>query len=155
MASQTDVRYINAYVSGSMAYMTQPKPVRKKPAVMPKFRMKRELVIAIDPVAIFGIVVAVVMAVVLLTGFMALSQANEEALAMEAYVASLQEQNAQLQDTYDKGYDLEQVRQIALTMGMVSVEEVPHVSMEVTVPQEEAQPTAWENFCTFLTGLFA
>ena len=155
MANYTDVRYINAYVSGSMAYMTQPKPARKKVAVMPKFRIPKELVIAIDPVAIFGIVVAVAMAIVLLTGFMTLNQANEEARAMEAYVTTLQEQNTQLQDTYDNGYDLEQVRQIALAMGMVSVEDVPHISVEVNVPQEEAKPTAWENFCTFLTGLFA
>ncbi len=155
MASQTDVRYINAYVSGSMAYMAQPKPVKKNKAVMPKFRTRREWVIAFDPVAIFGIVVAAVMAVVLLTGFMALNQANEEALEMEHYLYALQEENAQLQNTYDNGYDLEQVRQIALTMGMVSVDEVSHISMEVTVPQEEAEPTAWENFCSFLTGLFA
>ena len=155
MASQTDVRYINAYVSGSMAYMTQPKPVRKKIAVMPKFRIQKELVIAVDPVAIFGIVVALAMAIVLLVGFMTLNQANEDARAMEAYVSTLQEQNTQLQDTYDSGYDLEQVRQIALAMGMVSAEDVPHISVAVNVPQEEAQPTAWENFCTFLTGLFA
>lgn len=155
MASQTDVRYINAYVSGSMAYMTQPKPVRKKIAVMPKFRIEKELIIAVDPVAIFGIVVAVAMAIVLLIGFMTLNQANEDARAMEAYVSTLQEQNTQLQDTYDSGYDIEQVRQIALAMGMVSAEDVPHISVAVNVPQEEAKPTAWENFCTFLTGLFA
>ena len=155
MASQTDVRYINAYVSGSMAYMTQPKPVRKKIAVMPKFHIEKELVIAVDPVAIFGIVVAVAMAIVLLVGFMTLNQANEDARAMEAYVSTLQEQNTQLQDTYDSGYDIEQVRQIALAMGMVSAEDVPHISVAVNVPQEEAKPTAWENFCTFLTGLFA
>jgi hypothetical protein len=70
-------------------------------------------------------------------------------------VTALQEQNTQLQDTYDSGYDIEQVRQIALAMGMVSAEDVPHISVAVNVPQEEAQPTAWENFCTFLTGLFA
>ena len=155
MASQTEVRYINAYVSGNIAYMAQPKPVRKKTAVMPRFRAKKELVIAVDPVAIFGIVVAVAMVVMLLTGFMTLSQANEEARQMEEYVTSLQEQNVSLQSTYDSGYDLEQIRQIALTMGMVSVDEVPHINIEVTVPQEEAEPTAWENFCTFLTGLFA
>ena len=155
MASQTEVRYINAYVSGNIAYMAQPKPVRKKTAVMPRFRAKKELVIAVDPVAIFGIAVAVAMVVMLLTGFMTLSQANEEARQMEEYVTSLQEQNVTLQSTYDSGYDLEQIRQIALTMGMVSVDEVPHINMEVIVPQEEAEPTAWENFCTFLTGLFA
>ncbi len=155
MASQTEVRYINAYVSGSAAYMAQPKPVRKKTAIMPRFRANRELVIAIDPVAIFGIVVAVAMVIALLTGFMALNQANEEARIMEEYVTALQEQNVQLQDTYQNGYDLEQIRQIALSMGMVGVEDVTHITVEVNVPQEEKAPTAWENFCMFLTGLFA
>ena len=155
MASQTEVRYINAYVSGSAAYMTQPNTVRKKPAVMPRLRAKKELVIAVDPVAVFGIVVAVAMVIMLLTGFMTLNQVNEEARLMEEYVTTLQEQNVQLQDTYDSGYDLDPIHQIALAMGMVSVDQVPHVQMEVTIPQEEKEPSAWENFCTFLTGLFA
>ena len=155
MANYTEVRYINAYVSGSAAPMMQTKHKQKKSAVMPKFRPKRKVVIAVDPVAIFGIVVASVMAVMLMVGFMTLNQINEETVAMEQYVTNLQEANASLQTTYDNGYDLEQVKQIAQAMGMVSIDQVPHISLDVSVPVQEAEPTAWETFVSFLTGLFA
>ena len=49
----------------------------------------------------------------------------------------------------------DQVRQIAEAMGMVSIDRVPHISLDVTVPVQEAEPTPWETFLTFLTGLFA
>ena len=154
MAYYTEVRYINAYVSGSAARMVETK-AQKKSALMSKFRPKRKIVIAVDPVAIFGILVASVMAVMLMVGFMTLSRANEEAIAMEQYVANLQEENVSLQNTYDNGYDLEQVKQIAEAMGMVSIDQVPHISLDVYVPEQEVEPTPWETFVTFLTGLFA
>jgi hypothetical protein len=154
MANYTEVHYINAYVSGSAARMVQTK-AQKKSAIMAKFRPKRKVVIAVDPVAIFGIVVACVMTVMLMVGFMTLNRVNEEAVAMEQYVQDLQEENVSLQTTYDNGYDLEQVKQIAQAMGMVSIDQVPHISVDVSVPVQEAEPTPWETFVTFLTGLFA
>ena len=90
MANYTEVRYINAYVSGSAAPMMASKAQRKQSAAMPKFRPKRKVVIAVDPVAVFGIVVAFVMAVMLMVGFMTLNRVNEEAAAMEQYVTALQ-----------------------------------------------------------------
>ena len=71
------------------------------------------------------------------------------------YAASLQEENAQLQDTYTSGYDLEEVRQIALAMGMVPVEQVPHLQMQVTAPQVTQELSPWESFWTFFLGMFA
>ena len=155
MANYTEVRYINAYVSGSAAPMMASKAQKKQSATMPKFRPKRRVVIAVDPVAVLGIVVAFVMAVMLMVGFLTLNRINEEAIVMEQYVAALQEENISLQNTYDNGYDLDQVRQIAQAMGMVSIDQVPHISLDVTVPVQEAEPTPWEAFLTFLTGLFA
>ena len=155
MANYTEVRYINAYVSGSAARMVQTKAEQKRSPVMAKFRPKRKVVLAVDPVAIFGIVVAAVMAVMLMVGFMTLNRINGEAMAMEQYVADLQEENVALQTTYENGYDLEQVRQIAQAMGMVSIDQVPHISLDVEVPVQEEEPTVWETFITFLTGLFA
>ena len=89
MANYTEVRYINAYVSGSAARMVQTK-AQKKSAIMAKFHPKRKVVIAVDPVAIFGIVVACVMTVMLMVGFMTLNRVNEEAVAMEQNVKDLQ-----------------------------------------------------------------
>ena len=154
MANYTEVHYINAYVSGSAAQKVAVNANGSRTLVS-KLRKKKKVVVAIDPVAIFGIVVAAAMAVMLMAGFVTLNEVNEEAAALEQYVSTLQEDNVALQHTYDNGYDLEQVRQIAGAMGLVSIDQVPHISLDVTVPVQEAEPTPWEAFLTFLTGLFA
>lgn len=154
MTNYTEVRYINAYVSGTAVKQTAAKATAGK-AVMPKFRRNKKVVIAVDPVAIFGMAVAFVMTVMLMVGFVTLNEINTEAAAMEQYVTALQEENVSLQATYDNGYDLDQVRQIAEAMGMVNIDEVPHISVAVNVPVQEAEPTAWEAFVTMLAGLFA
>ena len=84
-----------------------------------------------------------------------MNQAQQEAKIYRDYAMSLQQENAQLQDTYTSGYDLEEVRQIAIAMGMVPMEEVPHLQMQVETPQVEQEPTAWESFWTFFLGMFA
>ena len=102
-----------------------------------------------------GIAIALVLLVLLGVGFVRLQTAQAEAKALEDYVVSLQEKNDRLYAEYSAGYDLAEIEKIALAMGMVPSSQVPHISMDVTVPQQEAEPTAWENFCAFLTGLFA
>ncbi len=156
MARQPEIRYINAYVSGSMAYQLEAEPVRRKKKVtLPKMRREKKTVIALDPVAVGGIAVAVVMLVLLLVGFVRLQSARTDVRSLENYVSSLEQQNQQLQDTYSSGYDLEEIEKIALAMGLVPASQVQQISVEVTIPHEVAEPTAWENFCAFLTGLFA
>ncbi len=156
MARQPQVQYINACVSGSMAYQLEKEIVRKKKkVVLPKYKREKKLVIALDPTAIGGILVAAMLMVLLMVGFVRWQDARNEAAQMEAYVTSLQEQNRQLSETYAAGYDLEEIRKIALAMGFVPSSQVSQVQMEVIVPQPVQEPTAWEAFCTFLTGLFA
>lgn len=155
MARQPEIRYINAYVSGSMAYQLE-EPVRKKKQVkLPKMRRQKKTVIALDPVAIGGIAVAVVMLVLLLVGFARLQDARADVQQLQNYVSALQQENQELQDTYASGYDLEEIEKIALAMGMVPSSQVPQISVAVTVPHAEPEPTAWESFYTFLAGLFA
>ena len=155
MALQREVRYINDYVSGSIAYQPERKSQKKQSAQLPKMKKQQKLVIAIDPLALGGIVMAMVLAVMLLVGGVNLINAKQEAQIMKDYVASLQEKNARLQDTYSSSYDLEEIREIALTMGMVPIEQVPHIQMQVVVPEAPVEPTAWENFWAFMVGLFA
>jgi hypothetical protein len=70
-------------------------------------------------------------------------------------VTQLQQENVQLRTEYEAGYDLDEIRQLATAMGMVPAEQAERVQVHVNVPVEEEEPTAWENFCMFLTGLFA
>ena len=93
--------------------------------------------------------------IALLVGAVQLNHAQQEAQQLQEYVHSLQEENAQLRDTYASSYDPDEVRELALAMGMVPVEQVPHIEMQVTPPQVQEEPTAWESFWTFVAGMFA
>ena len=155
MARQPEIQYINAAVCGSSAYQLDVKPLRKKKAQLPKMKRQKRKVIAIDPVALMSIGVACVLFVLMVVGFCRLQDARAETAALSNYVSTLQEQNSQLQDTYEAGYDLEEIEKIALAMGKVPASQVPQISVQVEVPEKVEEPTAWENFYAFLTGLFA
>ena len=155
MARQYEVRYINQYVSGNIACQPEKKPNKKHAAQLPKMKRKRKQQVAVDVFALCGIAAAVVLAVMMTVGLVQMNRAQAEAQVLMNYVESLQNENKELKDTYTSGYDLEEIREIALTMGMVPVEAVPHLQMQVVTPQIVEEPTAWENFLTFLTGLFA
>ena len=73
---------------------------------------------------------------------------------MDAYVQTLRQENAVLQEAYDANCDLESVRQTAQALGMVPVEQVKQVTIRVQTP-EPAQPSGWEQIRLFLAGLFA
>ena len=156
MANRPEVRYINEYVSGTMAYQPARKPSRKMHHVqLPKPRKKKQNLILVDPVAVVGIVVAAVLMVMLLVGAVEFFHTQQETAALRSYVAQLQEENTKLQNTYASGYDLEEIRTIAQTMGMVPQASVTHLEIAVTVPEAPIQPTAWESFWQFFMEMFA
>ena len=154
MARQFDVQYISAYTDGSAARKLElPKP-RKSTRKRPTARRSRKIVLYVDPMAILGILVAGVMMIALTVGVCKLVNARQEMLAMDSYVQTLREENAALQQEYDAGYDLENVRQTALALGMVPAEQAQHMQVQVQVPQPK-EPSGWEQLRTFLAGLFA
>lgn len=155
MAKQPDIQYINAFVSGSVAYKMEKKPEKKK-VNLPKLRRKKRIVLLVDPAAVLGICVAAVLLVLLCVGFFRLRSAQAETRALSNYVTALQEENKALEEQYRAGYDLSEIEEIAKTMGMVPIEEVQKVQISVQVPQEEtAEVSVWQAFRTFLVGLFA
>lgn len=154
MARQTEVCYINYYVSGSAAYQVEQKPVKQK-ARLPKQRRQKKIVVHIDPMATLGIFVACVMFVLMIAGAVRLNGVQQQAEQMSSYVSYLQQETEQLRATYEQGYDPEEIRQIAETQGMVSAENAQRVEITVEIPEEIQEPTIWESFVTFLTGLFA
>ena len=155
MAMQPEARYINAYVSGTAVLKPEKMPQRKQSVRLPKARKQQKWVIPVDMVALGGICAAAVLCVMLIVGLVQMNQAQQEAKLYREYALSLRQENAALENRYNSGYDLKEVEQIALAMGMVPQEEVPHLQMQVAVPQEVRQPTAWENFWAFLVGMFA
>lgn len=159
MARQPDIMYVRAYTYGTAARKLEPARTPKRPGVQPQrqraVRRDRRKVIRIDPVSLCALAVAAVMLIAMAVGMIELGTIGAQADRMEAYVAELQSENAQLHADYRAGYDLEEVEQKALEMGLVPVEQVEHVTIHVEQPQAEPEQTAWQRFCATLQELFA
>ena len=154
MAQRTDIRYVQFYTDGSAARKVAPLAPLKT-LKLPKIRLKKRITLRIDPLAIAGILMAVVMSVLMVVGMVKLETASQELQTMESYVQTLSQENVQLQQTFREGYDLEEVKTTALALGLVPKDQVQHITLRVPPEQVVEEPTSWERFCTFLTGLFA
>lgn len=152
-----DIEYIQKYYSyGTEAKVIEFKPVRKseKPKI-PKQKKQQKTTIYIDPVALCGLVVAVVMLVVMAVGVVQFKNVCDRHSRMQQYLTELRDENVRLNHEYHTGYDLEEVKATALALGMIPVEDAETISIDVTVPQREPEMTAWDEFIWFLSGLFA
>ena len=154
MARQPDIQYIRYYTDGSAARKVAPLAPLKT-LKLPKIRLKKRITLHIDPLAIAGIFMAVVMSVLMIVGIVKLENASQELQTMASYVQTLDQENVQLRQTFREGYDLEEVKTTALALGLVPKEQVQHITLRVPPEQAVEEPTSWERFCTFLTGLFA
>ena len=153
MARRFDVQYISAYTDGSAARKLELPQVHKTVRKRTTKRSKR-IVLHVDPVAIMGILAAGVMMILLAVGMFRLIDARNDMTQMDGYVHTLRQENVALQQEYESGYDIEHVRQTALALGMVPMDQVQRIPIQVQVPQQEA-PSKWDQFCIFLAGLFA
>ena len=106
--------------------------------------------------AVIGVCVAMVMLVMMVSGLVQLGQINRQSQQMQDYVTRLETENVKLEAEYKAGYDLEEIRQIALAMGMVPADQVQKVPLQNLAPLiQEEEPSAWDNFYGFLVSLFA
>ena len=118
--------------------------------------MRQRIVIAIDPVAIFGLLIAAVMLVCMVSGFVQYAVLQAQNRQMTDYVTALELENAQLSQEYHDGYDLDEIRTFAEENHMIPAEDASQIRVEVQIPQQQTQPVSlWESITTFLAGLFA
>ncbi len=156
MARKTDILYINYYMSGSTACQLEQRAPKKSVSMpWPKRRRSQKIVIRLDPMVVLGTCVAFVMFILMIAGAVRLAAVQSDVQKMHSYNVSLQSENSQLRQTFEEGLDMDEIRSIAMAQGMIPVEQAKHVSIQVHMPQEEVQLSAWENFWTFLVGLFA
>ena len=154
MANQIDIRYIDFSTEGNAARKFA--PAQKKKVQLPDARRKTRRVLTIDPLALIGVTVAVCMIVFMGIGVLRLQAAQEKNMQMAQYVDSLSEKNTALQSEFNEVCDLEEVRQLALALGMIPKLEAPQTGITMYVPEEPvASPSLWEQIGTFLAGLFA
>lgn len=130
MAQQLDVRYVNYYSAGSSALKVAPvAPVKTR--TLPRKQKAKRLVLCVDPIACIGIVLATVMTILIIVGVVNLNAARQEADAMSAYVNALEQENAALKAEFEEKCDLEEVRTVALALGMVPMDQVEHVTIDM------------------------
>lgn len=157
MVRKPDIQYVHEfYVHGSEAKVIELKPRRRViKTILPKVAPDKSIKIGVDPIALCGIVVAAVMMVMMFVGCFQYLDAYKEHQEMVSSVISLQNQNVVKRNEYESKYDLEDIRQKALALGMIPVEEAEVVYINPVVPQPEPEPTVWEDIAWFVDGLFA
>lgn len=157
MVRKPDIQYVHEfYVHGSEAKVIELKPGRRViKTILPKVAPDKSIRIAVDPIALCGIVVAAAMLVMMVAGcFQFVAAYNEHARVMNEVIA-LQNENVRLSRQYESGYDLADIESKALSLGMIPVEEAERMYIEPVVPVREPEPTLWENIVWFMEGLFA
>ena len=132
MARKPDVQYVRFVTDGSAARVVEQAPVRAKTR-LPKVKKQKQkdMVIHVDPLAFVGVVLSCVMLVLMVVNCVQLHNYQVMANQMDAYVDVLMEENARLQDTYRKNYDLKDIEDKALALGLVPIEDVRHISVSV------------------------
>ena len=151
-----DQKPVIQYVGQFYVYGSEVQARKKKEhkPVLPKApRTGVQHCVYVDPVAVCGIAVAVLMLVVLAVGAFQLRAAMQQYNAQSEQLSAIKRENARLEHLYRTRLDLEAVQAQAEKLGMVPAEELEHRELVVTVGQTPEEPTAWENFLWFVKGL--
>lgn len=157
MVRNPDIEYIDKfYVHGSEAKVIAFAPNKRTPkTTLPKPLQEKKISIEIDPIAVGGLVVAIVMLIVMAVGMVDFKAACQENQAMTEQLQELRDTNVMLQYTYHTGYDISKVEETAKVLGMVSASEVPVIAISVNIPEAKEEYTAWGDFLWSLSCLFA
>lgn len=157
MARRNDIQYVRFYTAGTAAPRVAPKAEPQVVTHGPKKAAKR-IPIPFDPVSVLGTTVALVMFVCVFVGLWQLSRVNTQVQEMETYISAVKAENSILQAEYRHGYDLEEVRAAAVSMGMIPADQAERITVPAVTPApaEEAEPTTWwAEFWEDLRMLFA
>ena len=157
MSQKPKIQYVGQfYIHGSEARQLELQEKKKQAkSNLPLERLRKIEVVYLDPVAIFGIVTALVMLTVMILGVLQSRDDWKEYRVMSNYVSRLNSENAELQADYRSQYDLEDIRIKAQALGMVPKSDLEVRTVYVTIPQPEPEMTWLEELQWFLSGLFA
>lgn len=157
MVQKPDIQYVTQFYSyGSEAKVLELKPAKKKQkSALPVAKPEQKIRIAVDPVAIAGILIAVVMVVLMAVSVRGYLEICDEYRVMTKRVITLQNINVKNQRDYEEMYDLDDIREKALALGMIPLEEAEVITITPVIPEPEPEPTWWENISWFMKGLFA
>ena len=155
MAYKPEIQYIEQFfIPGSEAPQLQPKR-GVKTAWRPQPQQEKKIKIMVDPVALFGVIVAVTMLVLMAVGVYQYNEANKRNEAAGKYLLHLQDENITREYQYRTKLDLDKIEEQARALGMIPVSEAKTITVHVEVPQPEPERTWWDDVIWFLEGLFA
>ena len=157
MNQKPKIQYVGQfYVHGSEARALQlQEQKRQAKTKLPIARIQKIEKIYVDPVALAGIAVAVVMLVTMVLVAVQLNRDWDQYEQVSSYVSELKKENARKNHAYRLSYDLADIETKALAMGLVPRSELETVVVSVTVPEKVPQMTRMEEIRFFLEGLFA
>ena len=157
MNQKPKIQYVGQfYIHGSEARQLELQEKKKHAkSKLPLERLRKVEVIYLDPVAIFGIVTALVLLAVMTVGVLQIRDDWTDYQTMSNYVSRLNSENAELKADYRSQYDLEDIRVKAQALGMVPKSQLEVRTVYVTIPKPEPERTRLEEIRWFLSGLFA
>lgn len=157
MANKPEIQYVGQfYVYGSEARALAAKRARKQAQTqLPDKAVQQVRQVRVDVLAVASLVLAGVLLVTMVMGALSMQTAWQDLRTAKQYVYELEARNRVLTVEYRSGYDLEEIRSAALSLGMIPAEEAQMCSFTVTMPVQEPEPTFLENLQWFLKGLFA
>ena len=157
MNQKPKIQYVGQfYIHGSEARQLELQEKKKHAkSKLPLERLRKVEVIYLDPVAIFGIVTALVLLAVMMVGVLQIRDDWKDYQTMSNYVSRLNSENAELKADYRSQYDLEDIRVKAEALGMVPKSQLEVRTVYVTIPQPEPERTWLEEIQWFLSGLCA
>lgn len=157
MNHKPKIQYVGQfYIHGSEARQLQlQEEKRQAKTKLPLARIQQIEKVYVDPVALAGIAVAVVMLVTMVLGAIQIKHDWEQYEQVSAYVSELKKENARKNHAYRLSYDLKDIESKALAMGLVPKSELQTATVVVTIPEPEPEMTRLDEIRFFLEGLFA
>lgn len=154
MARKYTERYVRFYTVGSTAAKLDRE---ERKAALPQYKTpQKRQPIAIDPIGFVGSAVAVVLAVLMIVGMVQVAFTAGQVRDMQTQVQALEKEQEMLRERYEAGYDLDEVRVAAESMGMVPAEDAVRVSVQVPeVPMEVETLSWWDSLVLSLRQIFA
>ena len=155
MARKPDIQYVRFYTDGSAARQLEVQSPRKYKTPARRPRKQKGYVIYVDPLAVGGILLSLVMLIAMLVCSIQLAVAKQQLSDTKAYVTTLTQSNEHLLRTYEESYDLEEVEKSALALGMIPVSQATTISVEIEKEEVVEEVTFWERMSAKLEELFA
>lgn len=157
MNQKPKIQYVGQfYIHGSEARQLQlQEEKRQAKTKLPLARIQQIEKVYVDPVALAGIAVAVVMLVTMVLGAIQIKRDWDQYEQVSAYVSELKKENARKNHAYRLSYDLKDIESKALAMGLVPKSELQTATVVVTIPEPEPEMTRLDEIRFFLEGLFA